>query len=290
MKFDLPPDNRDQPDDVLLEDLRSVSARLRAQKLTREAYSGAGRFSPAAVAARFGGWGRALQIAGLAPSRHFDVTRQECIDDLKRVAKALGLTALTVAQYRKQGRFSEKPFNRHFGNWVGALKAAGLVVSDQFHPRTPDEDLFDNLEAVWQGLGRRPTVNDMFPPLSRFSAHVYKRRFGGFRKALEAFVAAVHHQQAPRSPARERSAAHDTETPQRPPNRPMGSRSIGWRLRYLVLKRDRFNCRACGRSPAHEPGTVLHVDHVVPWSRGGSTVESNLQTRCDRCNGGKGAG
>ena len=68
-----------------------------------------------------------------------------------------------------------------------------------------------------------------------------------------------------------------------------GSRSVGWRLRYLVLKRDRFYCQACGRSPAIEPGTILHVDHIVPWSLNGLTVESNLQTLCDRCNVGKGA-
>lgn len=251
MAFDLDPDNRDQPDAVLLEDLRLVRTRLQVQKFTREAYASVGRFSPATVAARFGGWGRALERAGLVPSRHFAVTRQQCIDDLRRVAKLLGLDGLTVSHYREHGQFSEKPFNRHFGSWAAALEAAGLDISDQFNRRIPDEDLLENLETVWQRLGRQPTVNDMFPPLSRFSAHAYKRRFGGFRKAL-------------------------------------GNRSVGWRLRYLVLKRDHFSCRACGRSPAREPGTVLQVDHVVPWSRGGSTVESNLQTLCDRCNGGKG--
>jgi 5-methylcytosine-specific restriction endonuclease McrA len=36
-----------------------------------------------------------------------------------------------------------------------------------------------------------------------------------------------------------------------------------------------------------EQGVVLHVDHIIPWSKGGQTVDENLQTLCDRCNLGK---
>src|SRR5215217_8982609 len=232
MKFDLAPDNREQPDDVLLEDLRSVAERLGVGRLTRERYEAVGRFSPATIAARFKGWGTALDLAGLESSRHFSVRRDECIQDLKRVARRLGLPHLTVAQYREHGRFSEKPFNRHFGGWVGALNAAGLEVSDQYHARVPNEVLFENLEAVWQRLGHQPTVNDMYPPVSRFSAHAYKRRFGGFRKALETFVGAS--QQPVRS-----TATVETPVPvkwNRHPQEPAG-RSVGWRMRYTVLKR-----------------------------------------------------
>lgn len=35
-------------------------------------------------------------------------------------------------------------------------------------------------------------------------------------------------------------------------------------------------------------GAKLHVDHIVPVSRGGQTVMSNLQTVCETCNLGKG--
>jgi 5-methylcytosine-specific restriction endonuclease McrA len=53
------------------------------------------------------------------------------------------------------------------------------------------------------------------------------------------------------------------------------------------MKRDNFSCRACGASPASEPGLTLHVDHIVAWSRGGETVDDNLQTLCEPCNLGK---
>ena len=32
----------------------------------------------------------------------------------------------------------------------------------------------------------------------------------------------------------------------------------------------------------------IQVDHIVPWSKGGETEESNLQTKCKKCNLGKG--
>ena len=59
------------------------------------------------------------------------------------------------------------------------------------------------------------------------------------------------------------------------------------RLRWHVLQRDRFTCCACGASPAITIGVGLHVDHIIPWSKGGKTVLSNLQTLCSVCNLGK---
>jgi 5-methylcytosine-specific restriction endonuclease McrA len=53
------------------------------------------------------------------------------------------------------------------------------------------------------------------------------------------------------------------------------------------LQRDRFTCCACGASPALSPGVELHVDHIVPWSKGGETGLENLQTLCSVCNLGK---
>lgn len=66
------------------------------------------------------------------------------------------------------------------------------------------------------------------------------------------------------------------------------SRKISDKLRYQVLKRDNFKCCACGASPAKDPSIELHIDHIIPYSKGGETTIDNLQTLCSKCNLGKG--
>lgn len=56
-------------------------------------------------------------------------------------------------------------------------------------------------------------------------------------------------------------------------------------IRYNVLKRDNFSCQICGITA--KDGAKLQVDHIIPVSKGGKTVMSNLQTLCERCNIGK---
>ena len=51
--------------------------------------------------------------------------------------------------------------------------------------------------------------------------------------------------------------------------------------RYNVLKRAKYRCELCG---AHEEQIALHVDHIVPRSKGGSDDLSNLQALCMTCN------
>lgn len=60
-------------------------------------------------------------------------------------------------------------------------------------------------------------------------------------------------------------------------------------LRYDIMKRDSFRCQICGRSVKNNPNIELEVDHIIPISKGGKTVKSNLQTLCKECNRGKSA-
>ena len=60
---------------------------------------------------------------------------------------------------------------------------------------------------------------------------------------------------------------------------------IGARLRWKVLSKDNFRCVACGIDSQLE---ILHVDHIIPLSLGGETIESNLRTLCCKCNMGRG--
>lgn len=56
-------------------------------------------------------------------------------------------------------------------------------------------------------------------------------------------------------------------------------------IRWQVFQKDGWRCVACGRGSQNE--IILHVDHIVPRSRGGSDALDNYQTLCSVCNIGK---
>jgi hypothetical protein len=57
-------------------------------------------------------------------------------------------------------------------------------------------------------------------------------------------------------------------------------------LWWEILARDNWTCCSCGRS-VKEHGITLHVDHIIPRSKGGTDERENLQTLCVKCNIGK---
>jgi 5-methylcytosine-specific restriction enzyme A len=84
--------------------------------------------------------------------------------------------------------------------------------------------------------------------------------------------------------------AKSSETRQMPvktrSNQQKRSRYISSSDRVSVLTRDGYRCGFCGRTSQQ---VELEVDHIIPFSKGGSNDLSNLQTLCFDCNRGKGA-
>jgi 5-methylcytosine-specific restriction enzyme A len=64
------------------------------------------------------------------------------------------------------------------------------------------------------------------------------------------------------------------------------SRYIPLSIRVDVLSRDGYKCVFCGRNSKE---ITLEIDHIIPFSGGGSNKSDNLQTLCFDCNRGKGA-
>jgi len=53
-------------------------------------------------------------------------------------------------------------------------------------------------------------------------------------------------------------------------------------MRREVFKRDNYTCVECGAKKSD--GATLHVDHIIPVSKGGTDELDNLQTLCKDCN------
>jgi 5-methylcytosine-specific restriction endonuclease McrA len=56
--------------------------------------------------------------------------------------------------------------------------------------------------------------------------------------------------------------------------------------RWYVLGRDKETCVYCGWSRGSSFGrpSDIHVDHIIPFSRGGSSTRENLVCACVQCN------
>lgn len=244
----------------------------------------------------------------------------EILQRIRDVAEQLGKAQLSGAEIEANCEVTQSQMFRRFGSVSVALKQAGVEQVNHGRRYTEDE-IFENLLNVWTHYGRSPTALEMDRPPSTVGKNAYIRRYGGWRNALKAFVeranseaedyppaVASHEAPSPRinpdSATRSSIARiNDTETQQSAGPIAMRSRpvrptptnvqpedrrdpSIG--LRFKVLQRDRFKCVLCGDHPARNAECVLHVDHVIPWSKGGKTREDNLRTLCATCNVGRG--
>ena len=213
---------------------------------------------------------------------HRNITDDELVADLKRVATELNKNSISHDQYEEQGKFSRRTFVKRFGSWLEACEKAGLRKTRNYN--ITEEELFQNLEEIWIKLGRQPRREEVSTSISRYSSATYEYRFGTWRKALEKFVTYVNNEENEENASSE-EAIKSLEV--EPSTKHKTSRAINWRLRFIVMRRDNFKCKNCGRSPATDPSIILHVDHMKAWTNGGETVLENLQTLCSKCNIGK---
>lgn len=59
------------------------------------------------------------------------------------------------------------------------------------------------------------------------------------------------------------------------------SRNISMVTQRRVTRRDNYICQLCKN---HIPDDKINFDHIIPWSKGGSSDESNIRLLCESCN------
>jgi 5-methylcytosine-specific restriction endonuclease McrA len=288
-------------DDAILAELRRVAALVPEGPLTAAVIRDRARVGMQTIQRRFGNLPSALDAAGLAHrfsenlgSRGAHASARmsddEVLDALRRLAGDLHKSELTVTDVAEHLPFSGETLRRRWGTSRAAFEAAGLTATNSGR-RYTDEECFANMLAAWTHFGRPPMYREMGLPPSQVGGKAYTKRFGTWNKALDAFVERANRDQE------QLDEPQSTEAPQ--PIQLTAARVITTRaaedsrhiplgLRFRVLSRDRFRCVLCGENPPHNSECVLHVDHIIPWSRGGKTRHDNLRTLCAICNVGRG--
>jgi hypothetical protein len=126
---------------------------------------------------------------------HRNVPDEDLLSDLRRVAHELEISTVSIRRYDECGGFSASALQRRFGSWHAALERAGLKRVR--YENRPEEEPFVNLAEIWERLGHQPRMAEMNSRTSRISVDTYRRRFGGWCRALEAFVAWANDEAAP---------------------------------------------------------------------------------------------
>ncbi len=281
-----------------LNDLRAVANHLEKNGLKQRDYSkkNGAKYSLNSAIKRFGNWDTLLKKAGLEGEKSLkgmgygekEIKDEVLLADLIRVSKESNKPKITISDYEKFGKYTAQTMHARFGSWNKAKQKANLeTIAHDF----TTEELFQNILDLWTLLGRQPKFGEVIAPFSKFHGATYARRFGSWRAALEAFIGFVNSDNISEEVQEDNfdlipiNISTQSETKKIKTKRT--SRGINLRLRWTILQRDNFSCSKCGRSPAKDPSIILHVDHIIPWSKDGETVIENLETLCEKCNLGK---
>lgn len=206
------------------------------------------------------------------------VSDDDLLADIKRVLEISNKLTVTIKEYDDLGKYNSRTISRRFGTWRNACSRAGIDINDSNIKHTKKE-LFENIAQVWIAKGKQPARRDMNNSnTSKISSGSYVRTFKSWNNALKEFVDFAN------------QTEYEYEVNESEPSiykKNRGNRDINLRLRFRVMQRDNFKCCMCGASPAKDSNVELHIDHIVPWSKGGETTMENLQTLCSKCNLGK---
>lgn len=209
-------------------------------------------------------------------ARKVRIPDADLLAGLRRFA-ASGARPFGMKQF---SQWPDRPFAPHtvlnrFGSWRKAMRLVGVegVRGRRYDPA----ELVANLERVWREMGRAPGAVTLVQR-GEFSAAAYRRRWGSVQRLCR-LVAQYHRGQITREQLL-RAGPDDGPRAHRRKDVPLDAR---WR----ILKRGRYRCAACGKSPATDPTVELQVDHVIPVAKGGGNDDANLRTLCAKCNQGK---
>ncbi|MFH2125549.1 MAG: HNH endonuclease [Pseudomonadota bacterium] len=280
----------------IIEEIRRVAELTGDVTLTQNQFLKHAKISMKPIKNCFVTWQAALEGAGLGHlysgikvtdkmrgQGSKNLSDKEILNELRKLSNDLGKKWLTKDDITSHPKISYALVRSRFGSWKSGLDKANLQVV-KHGKRYTDKECYENLFNVWTHYGRPPKYQEMNSPPSEVGPKAYIKRWGTWNKALKAFVdfASEDIENAGEEKKSPLSAYTKPKT-----IKPEDRRDIPLGLRYKVMNRDDFRCVRCGHVPSDGREYKLHVDHIIPWSKGGKTTFNNLQTLCAQCNLGK---
>lgn len=266
MRFELEEYHRGVTDEELITDLKRVANELNKKFVSFQRYNERGKYASTTLSRRFGSWSEALKKAGLQVNRHPPrISEEELFQNIEEMWVKLGRQPRVTEIQRPLSKYSPGVYENRFGTWRKALSKFVAYINNEESSSSGaapsfTSDHVKSLLELSQGLPSESVLAPQSKPTPDFVAKLAEDPCRG-ETTEELGI--------------ESSTQHKTK------------RNINWRLRFVVMRRDNFKCKNCGRSPATDSSIVLHVDHKTAWANGGETVPENLETLCSKCNIGK---
>lgn len=193
------------------------------------------------------------------------ISEEELFQNIEEIWVKLGRQPRNTEIQKPFSKYSAGTYEKRFGTWLKALKKFVAYINNEesISSGTALSSTSDHVKSLLKLTQGMPSVSVPVPQ----------------SKPTPDFVAKIvedpYREEAMKKLEIEPSTQHKTK------------RNINWRLRFVIMRRDNFKCKKCGRSPATDSSIILHVDHQTAWSKGGETVLENLETLCSKCNIGK---
>lgn len=122
MKFELEVNNRGVSDDDLLSDLRRCASEIGRETITAAEYESIGKVHSSTFQRRFGSWVKALEMAGLKPSRSkIGITNDELMENIKTIWVSLGRQPRYSEVKAPVSKYSAGTYENRFDSWKDAL-------------------------------------------------------------------------------------------------------------------------------------------------------------------------
>ena len=119
---------------------------------------------------------------------HRDVSDEELLDDLRRVAELLSKENLTRSEYQENGKYHPSTIANRFGGWRNSLKKAGLSLTKTWakHEYCEDETLFfEDMQLVANKLNKEYITARDYKQFGKFDLSATFRKYGSWNIMLQ---------------------------------------------------------------------------------------------------------
>lgn len=120
---------------------------------------------------------------------HRNVSDEELINDILRVAKLCDTNTLSRSTYEKHGKYGGTTISKRFGSWNNAMERAGLSIykhNGYKHQQCEnDEDFFEDMRRVASQLQKTYITSGEYKQYGQYDCSSKLHRFGSWNAILE---------------------------------------------------------------------------------------------------------